>query len=352
MQFQFDPFTYLIGLIPREFMYLLIVTVFAVLFIKSIYADNRQLFNKKVLFSLMAIILIIAAVFVYFIANGYTKEFKVTVRDKNDTILIPSSVSTDIPPACYQIISSSRPAIIKLCNKDMSVHLRGQHRALEATKEFKLVDFARDDSSIAIKMNNVSTKVHYRRNEKSFKISSSLYVKPDISGVNLYTSSAAHEIYVTLTPKLLENTQSYEIRNKFFVYTDKTQYFINIGDALKVTVGEPGMNSVEVSINPSRENKNWSQPMHKTLESQLYFNKQLTVSTAIVKSNNSNKLLVTVYNDKQDNKTMEFELGNISLMPIIKVGAISSSNTKERVMRLIETEIITNADPPQSANTN
>lgn len=352
MQFQFDPFTYVIGHIPRGFMYLLIFTVLTVAFAKSIYNENKQLFNIKYLYSIMAILLIIAGVFFYFIANGYTKEFKVTVRDKNDTILIPSSVSTDIPPACYQIISSSRPAIIKLCNKDMPVHLRGQNRALEVTKEFKLADFARDDSGIAIKMNNVSTKVHYRRNEKSLKISSSSYVKPDNSGVNLYTSSAAHETYVTLTPKLLENTQSYEVRNKFFLYKDKTRYFIDIGGALKVTVGEPGMNSVEVSLNPSRENKGWSQPIRDTLESQLYFNKQLTVSTAVVRSNNSNKLLVTVYNDKQDNKTMEFELGNISLMPIIKIGAINSNNAKERVMRLIETEIITNADPPQSANTN
>lgn len=306
--------------------------------------------SKTIWVAIGAIVFVLIGVSANYINNGYTKDFKVTVRDKNDNILTPSSVTTDISEGCYQIMSSNRPAIIKLCNKDMSVYLKGQHRALEATKEFKLSDFVSFSSRVAVKMIDVTNKVYYRRSEKAFKGSNSNNVKPDDSGVDLYTSKSAHEAYVTLTPKVLDSVLSYDIRTSFFMYKENTRYFIEIGNALRVTIGEPGMNSVEVFTNPSREADGWGIPKRKILESQLYLGKQLKVWTAVKRSREVNKLIVTVYNDRQENKDMEFDLGDLSLIPVIKIGAINSNPSKERVMRLIETDITTNADSLPNAN--
>lgn len=342
---QIDPLAYISGKIPQTFFIILLTIIVLTGAGYIVYRDNKDKFGKKanVIGTLVIIIyLIVIPILFYFVNSGYTKEFKVTVNDKYNEVLYPSTVYLDVPSKVFPIHDKT-PAVVELNNHNLPVYLKAEHKALTASKEFTILNFASGDSRVAIKMNNSSTKIDYRNKGKGFNIIDKTHVKCDSGGINIFTEPSARESYVLLRPALLQNNQSYEIRTKFILYRDSSSFFIDIGNALRVYVGDPAMKSVIVWTNPTRESEQWVFHDPVQLESQLLFNKNIIVSVAIINRSNTNKLMVTVYNGKQDNKTLEHDLGALSLMPNIKIGAIGNTSSKEKVLRLIDTEIITNS---------
>ncbi len=190
---------------------------------------------------------------VYYFICGYEKPFNVFVEDGDKKPINDFSIKCN-NAAIPVITCQNNEKNISLPNKKFPKILVASHMVFDSEPRYmKKEDFVNEDVlSFSVK-NNVY-EVNFNNNRDGYYLHKNRKYYVDNEGVEFYTIDTKDN-YISISNKDLVGKKRLEIRTRYSLLNSKSSYVVNIGDAIKVYVGEGSLQKIKIEAKVDFKNE-------------------------------------------------------------------------------------------------